>query len=418
LRRALAIALLIIAVAACGSQEDAVVSEGNWVGTITTEGAVTTVVNESGSVWGGTATLMEEVSIGIGAGDEPYMFGEVAGVGVVADRIFVLDRQVARVRVYDEEGEHLFDMGSEGGGPGEFRDPFLMAVSARLVYVRDRMTNRITVFTSDGALVETWPAPRVISSVPIVATMDGTLFASVRGTMVPWGPDGAVGEGVPFGPDAAARPPTMTVQVTEAIPGYSAGAMIARVVPFWPEPAFAMSPTGAMITGVGDEYRFAVEHADRSTTAVTRTSRELVRVRAPEAAWHRARISASLSRADGAWQWDGPEIPDVKPAFTEFVPAVSGELWVVRPGPGYQDTNCEPYAFGMEAPETCWKDTRIVDVFGADGRFHGQVDVPERFRLTPRPFIRANTVVGIVENEAGTIMVKRYRLVLPGEQRP
>ena len=50
-------------------------TDGTWVGTITTEGNLTTVVNESGSVWGGTATLVEEASIGVETGEDPYMLG-------------------------------------------------------------------------------------------------------------------------------------------------------------------------------------------------------------------------------------------------------------------------------------------------------------------------------------------------------
>jgi hypothetical protein len=33
--------------------------EDTWAGTISTQGNVTTVVNESGSVWGGVATIVE-----------------------------------------------------------------------------------------------------------------------------------------------------------------------------------------------------------------------------------------------------------------------------------------------------------------------------------------------------------------------
>ena len=59
---------------------------------------------------------------------------------------------------------------------------------------------------------------------------------------------------------------------------------------------------------------------------------------------------------------------------------------------------------------------RIVEVFDAEGRFSGPVDVPEEFRFEPRPFIRDEIVLGVVQDAAGTIMVKRYRLMLPGER--
>ena len=64
LRSIVAVSVVALAALACGPQESATDAGGSWVGTITTEGNVTTVVNESGSVWGGTARLVEEASIG------------------------------------------------------------------------------------------------------------------------------------------------------------------------------------------------------------------------------------------------------------------------------------------------------------------------------------------------------------------
>ena len=72
-----AILMLALLAAGCGAPDSAPDTTGAWVGTITTEGNVTTVINESGSVWGGTATLVEEASIGVEIGEDPYMFGRV-----------------------------------------------------------------------------------------------------------------------------------------------------------------------------------------------------------------------------------------------------------------------------------------------------------------------------------------------------
>ena len=98
-----------------GGSEDA-----SWVGTITTEGAVTSVVTESGSVWGGTAMLVEEASIGVAAGEQSYMLADIASIVASQDRIFLLETNPPTVRVYDMDGKHLRDIGSEGQGPGEF----------------------------------------------------------------------------------------------------------------------------------------------------------------------------------------------------------------------------------------------------------------------------------------------------------
>jgi hypothetical protein len=55
----------------------------------------------------------------------------------------------------------------------------------------------------------------------------------------------------------------------------------------------------------------------------------------------------------------------------------------------------------------------IFDVFGRDGRYLGNVEgVP----VVSRPFINGDTVVAVALDDAGTVMVKRYRLMLPGEE--
>ena len=56
-----AVLILSLLAAGCGAPDTTPDADGTWVGTITTEGNVTTVVNESGSVWGGTARLVEDL---------------------------------------------------------------------------------------------------------------------------------------------------------------------------------------------------------------------------------------------------------------------------------------------------------------------------------------------------------------------
>jgi len=107
------------------------------------------------------------------------------------------------------------------------------------------------------------------------------------------------------------------------------------------------------------------------------------------------------------------EGPAVKPAFRAFVPAVSGEVWVVRPGAGHEDDTCGPDIPLLNPPDRCWKNTTIVDAFAADGRYLGAVEVPDELEHAPRPYLRGDMIVGVVQDEAGTIMVKRYRPVLP-----
>ena len=116
----IALVVLVCLPIGCGGAVEPAGTDGTWVGTITTEGNVTTVVNESGSVWGGTATLVEEASIGVTAGEQPYMLADIASIVASEERIFLLETNPPVVRVYDMDGRHVRDIGSEGQGPGEF----------------------------------------------------------------------------------------------------------------------------------------------------------------------------------------------------------------------------------------------------------------------------------------------------------
>ncbi len=64
---------LVVATTGCSEPEIAGAADaGAWVGAFTTEGNVTTVVNESGSLWGAPATLVEEASIGVVEGADEF----------------------------------------------------------------------------------------------------------------------------------------------------------------------------------------------------------------------------------------------------------------------------------------------------------------------------------------------------------
>ncbi len=72
------------------------------------------------------------------------------------------------------------------------------------------------------------------------------------------------------------------------------------------------------------------------------------------------------------------------------------------------------FSTGVRPPGACFTLSYLIDVFGPDGRYLGSVD-----GAMPDPthyFIRDDMLITPTEDEAGTIMVKRYRLVLPGER--
>ena len=134
----------------------------------------------------------------------------------------------------------------------------------------------------------------------------------------------------------------------------------------------------------------------------------------------RSVTTASRRRSEPNWTWNGPDIPEHKGFLEDVAGDSQGRVWVSRRGPGVKtevcDENPEP------DPETeilpCWEDTTIVDVFGADGRFLGSVETPPGFGVSDlgATFIKDDLILIQSQDDAGTIMVKRYRLVLSGER--
>lgn len=73
-----------------------------------------------------TWTLSAEPIVAIGGVDERegYLLHQVVGATRLGDgRIVVANASTLQLRYYDPEGNHLFDAGGEGDGPGELRRP-------------------------------------------------------------------------------------------------------------------------------------------------------------------------------------------------------------------------------------------------------------------------------------------------------
>ena len=409
--------LLLVLTVACATPD--VTDDSTWVGTINTEGNVTTVLNESGSVWGGTATLVEEASIGVETGPEEYMFGIVGALHASPERIFVVDMQVPVIRVYDHAGAFLGNLGRSGQGPGEYTNPSLVTSDASgRVFVLDSRQYRINVYSPSGDPIETWPipAPRCCAWSMFPAA-DDTVWAPVRemdeetrnyrNGVQSIGPSGPQGEitwvpNIDFG------------AVTYTVDGRELQAPMSGWVVWSPTPS-----GGAAFQG-SDEYRYDVLRPDGSRLVVHRYW-EPVPIPAEQREWERRVTVVGRRGREPDFNWDGAEIPHQKQAMGGLSPALSGEMWVIREGESRRVADCaeDPIEAGQRAAREnpCWEFDWLVDVFGEDGRYLGDVQVPPKTRASGTTlFVNDRQVLTIAQDEQGTFLVKRYRLVLPWEE--
>ena len=131
-------------------------------------------------------------------------------------------------------------------------------------------------------------------------------------------------------------------------------------------------------------------------------------------------MTARIRLDDPAWTWRGPEIPDTKPVFQACFTDPQGRLWVLRPGPGRELPD------GLQSPENPldflrkarWEDTHLLDAFDPQGRFLGQVVLPEGSRFRPLPWIDGDRLLALWEAPNGELAVRAFRLVTPTQGAP
>jgi hypothetical protein len=187
-------------------------------------------------------------------------------------------------------------------------------------------------------------------------------------------------------------------------------------VPFAAQLVWTLAFDESLVVGASDRYEFQIIQPNGTTTMVERFWDPTVVTADEVDYWRRWTIALFKPREV---DWNGENIPLHKPAYIGMLPSRSGELWLTRWGPG-PSADCElpPEELAqewlrdpLEVPQ-CLVGEIIVDVFDREGRYLGDV---EDFPYFSKPFISGDAVLASTQDEAGTIMVKRYRLVLPGE---
>jgi sugar lactone lactonase YvrE len=98
-------------------------------------------------------TLTETLRIGTMEEGPASFGGWIKGIDADGQgRVWVLDRETQEIRVFSADGAHLMNVGRKGSGPGEFRDAegIAFAKDGRL-WVRDAANARLSAFASDGS---------------------------------------------------------------------------------------------------------------------------------------------------------------------------------------------------------------------------------------------------------------------------
>lgn len=420
-RSALLVAALFGGTAlACGGSNDAGVSATVERDSI---GDTLVVRTLAGSLWGDEkGQLVPELTIGVLDGPEELIFGNLRALAVDPNgRIFALDGQIPAVRVFDIEGQFMRTIGRHGEGPGELGQPdsgMRILSDGRLV-VRDPGNARLQVFDAAGEALETWPVipGGFNTSSPMLGSRGDTLLTPVlidrEADVSEWamglqrvGPDGSIADTLRQ-PDAGYEAPTLEAR-RESENGSSVSI---NGVPFAPSEQSAFHADGFFLHGINDQYSFTLLRPGgfvRIERAV-----EPARVEPGEKQAAEERITRNMRNTDPNWRWNGPQVPDVKPAFATLLPAEDGRIWVMVEGRGVEGENPDFDPSDPTSVETVWSSSFAFDIFDRDGTFVGRVDVPEDLGRYPTPVIRGDQLWGVTRDDLGVQRIVRYRLMPP-----
>jgi hypothetical protein len=415
--RVFAAAGLALALGACGGSDAPGAAE--WRAVYDTIGDTIIVRTVSGSVWGGTAELVPDVTIGTFEGADEYMFGRVRSLAAAADgSIYAYDSHAKELRKYAPDGTYIATFGREGGGPGEYRQPDggLAVLPDGRVLLRDPANSRISVFSPDGEYLEGWRIrggmhtsrrlyvdAEANSYTMFILNMDGD-FADWRFGLLKLGPDGAPGDTIPA--------PTWDFEPSELVATTEDGQGIStNEVPFTPVAAWAFSPLGYLVGGLPTRYAIDLFVAPHRVVRIERDDWTPVPVLAAEKDEQERIVTADLRQVDPSWQWNSDPIPGTKPPYTGIYIGERGRIWVHLHQEAIQieSEEVEETRPGEVPPQT-WIEPVAFDVFEPDGRYLGMVRAPEGFSTNPRPMIRADTVWAVVRGDLDVPYIVRLQI--------
>ena len=411
--------LLLCLATACSSSDQAGRLGAEWEAQTDTLGDTVAVTTLAGSVWGPRRVLVEEMSIGELEGEQEYLLGQIVGIAVDSlDRVYLLDRLGPSLRLYDAGGNFVREVGSPGQGPGELGSPDsgLQILSDGRVAVRDPGNARIQLFDSTGAPGDTWSLRGGFNTSQrmVADTADHIFTPTIRDFGVPldeW--EHGMIEFGPTGDSLGFR--------AHPLPPFEEAVIEARVendwsrnrVPFAPRQRFAFSRFGDYVHGTGERYAVDVRRRDGSTLRVAKYF-DAVPTTSGERAAREALATRNLRSVDPGWTWNGPPIPDHKPAFRELYVSDEGDVWVLLHAPGI-DTGEPAYSSepGEARAPNRWTEPNVFDVFDRVGRYLGQVAAPDGLRTNPTPLIRGDRVWAVVTDEFDVQRLKRFRISTP-----
>jgi hypothetical protein len=355
----------------------------------------TTESDPETEVFGNSFQAVEELRIGVLDGDQEYMLGRIGNVAFGSEgKIVVTDTSIPIIRIYDENGVFVTNVGRSGRGPGEYQIILGMKTFADgRISVWDPRNINVHLYEDDGEFIESHDVQASLyGSGVFEAGLDGhyyvrtTLDTSVPNWKFAWlkiSPDGVL-------TDTIREPYETEVRPTAFILSTATG----RHYPFLDHKITALSKWGELITGNSTEYKLTIHKTDEDPVIITK---EFEPVEVTDEEWQQWERFRQMFGSD-------IRIPRVKPVFNQIVSDSDGRIWVKR----YVEASLREVHLGVSSrPNSRLWEKPVFDVFMPDGRFYGTVELPDNAKFQDA---KGDQVLALVTGEMGEVYVSRFRL--------
>ena len=387
-----------------------------WTGTVADSAGITIVHNPAEGAWTENSGwgVEEELRIGMADGDPDYMFGSIGGIAVSSSNlIYVFDSQASLIRAYDQQGVLQLSFGSAGAGPGQFSPqagPILLGAGDTLL-IPDMGTQRVNRFTASGEDAGTYRIA-IQDGIPVrwQENESGEIVNQVR----------------PVSFDASEPTDTLDLVAVRNADGVAIDSLIQfrsgesfsftggapKFKFFPPEPMWWLAGNGALWHGINDEYRIGLYENATLTRIITKPFERPPVTEDDKDAMLTAMRAFMENLGVPAQAWpiirQGISFTEYYPAYAQFRSGPNGSLLVQHllrlsdlSEDELKDINPQ-VGFGSSD----W------DVFDSQGRFLGELTMPDRFQAIR--FV-ANNVYGVWRDDLDVQYVMKLRITgLPG----
>jgi hypothetical protein len=358
--------------------------------------------------------LEEVLRLGVLEGAEEEMFGGVSAATAGSDgSLFVLDRQVPVVRRFGPEGTFQGNVGREGEGPGEYRNPMgLQPLPDGGIALWDPGNARLSFFEADGTFREGFRVPSTLTTGRALATDTlGRFYVRTMDIPEGWRPSGPSDS-----PPLAWIRVSPSGEVVDTIPippeepdrrFYIVQTPDGTLRPFDTRTVRGLGPGGEVLRARNDRYVILRGGPDGPDTLVTRDHDPVPLEGDERARWEA--FQAYLEGRDTAGGTYAP-LPRVKPALQDLFTDRGGRIWV-RPHVEARrielSTPPEERDPGA-APPLDFREMPVFHLFAHDGTFLGTLELPRKAVVLDAS---GDDLLLLERGELDEPYVVRYRLV-------